>query len=88
MLMAHIGFAVIVLEILYLGKWRVGGFHYDSCRSREDPKKWEATCKLPGLKQSQGHFAEEKEAREAAEKAVKHWLSGLPSNVALEGRGD
>ena len=67
-------------SILYLGKWAVGGAHYDGTSSRDDPKKYRATCRLPGIKGGIGHFATEAEAREAAEGAVKYWLRGLPSN--------
>jgi len=67
-------------EILYLGKWKVGGFYFDSTRSQGHLKKWRATCTLPGIKNSLGHFATEAEAKDKAEFAVKHWLDGLPSN--------
>ena len=68
-------------EILYLGKWKVGGFHFDSSRSKGDANKWHATCTLPGIKKSLGHFATEEEARARAERAIKYWLSELPPNT-------
>ena len=71
-------------EILFLGKWQVGGFHYDSSRSKDDEKKWKATSRLPGIKENLGHFVKDEQAREAAEKAVKHWLAGLPDKPELQ----
>ena len=73
-------------EILHLGKWKVGGFHFDSSRSKDEPNKWCATCSLPGIKRCLGHFAKEEESRAKVEEAVKHWLSGLPSNEPAKGR--
>ena len=66
---------------LYLGKWAVGGSHYDSSRSREDPKKNRATCRLPGIKLELGCFETDAEARLTVEQAVNYWLSELPSNA-------
>lgn len=65
-------------KLLCLGKWVVGGAHYDSCRSKDDPKKYDATCELPGIKKLLGHFVSSEEAQAAVERAVKHWLSKLP----------
>ena len=72
-------------ELLLLGAWNVGGIHYDSCRTRDDPLKYAATCKLPGIKGNLGHFKTDAEAKTAAEKAVENWLSKLPPNVKLTG---
>ena len=67
-------------EILFLGPWKVGECHYDSTRNRNDPKKYAATCLLPGIKSLLGHFETREKAAEVAEKAVAHWLGKLPSN--------
>jgi len=67
-------------KLLFLGAWNVGGIYYDSCRSKDDPLKYAATCRLPGIKGSLGHFKLEEEAKKAAENAVAHWLSKLPPN--------
>ena len=71
-------------SILYLGKWPVGGSHYDSGRSRNDLKKYRATCLLPGIKSEIGHFATDAEARQAVDGAVKYWLGELPSGLASD----
>ncbi len=65
-------------ELLELGQWNVGEIHYDSFRTKDDPLKYAATCKLPGVKQMLGHFEKKEEAREKVEKVVKFWLSKLP----------
>jgi hypothetical protein len=62
-------------KILLLGKWKVGTVYYDSCRSKDDPKKYEATCYLPGIKNSLGHYDEEDKAKVIVEEAVNHWIS-------------
>lgn len=68
----------VIGSTLHLGKWAVGGSHYDACIDRNDPKKYRATCRLPGIKSELGHFVTDAEAREVVERAVKHWISGLP----------
>ena len=68
-------------KILYLGKWKVGGYHWDSTRSQGDEAKWRATCALPGMRQSLGHFSKEEKAMEVAELAVTRWLIGSTSMV-------
>lgn len=73
-------------ESLFLGPWNVAGFHYDSCRSRNDPLKYAATCKLPGIKSHLGWFEESEQARSVVEKAVAHWLNKLTSNAGIERR--
>ena len=68
-------------SILYAGKWPVGGAHYDGARNRHDPKKYKATCALPGIKRELGYFETDEEARAVAESAVNYWMVGLPANV-------
>ena len=68
-------------ELLLLGVWNVGGIHYDSCCTRDDPFKYASTCSLPGIKGSLGHFKTKDEAKEMVEKSVTHWLSKIPPNA-------
>ena len=65
-------------ELLYLGKWLVGGYHYDSSRGRDEPNKYLATCRLPGIKDSLGYFKTSDAAKIKAEFAVTMWLSKVP----------
>lgn len=67
-------------EFLMLGRWNVGSVDYDSTKSRNDPKKWAATCRLPGIKDLLGHYETSDVAKERVENAVRHWLSQLPQN--------
>lgn len=60
----------------FLGKWRVGWFGYDGTHSRGDPKKYKATCALPGMKDHLGNFETEEEAKAQLIKAVDVWLKG------------
>lgn len=62
-------------KILILGKWNVGGAHYDNCVSRDDNLKYCASCNLPGIKRILGHYATEEEAQKRTEEAVNHWIS-------------
>ena len=64
-------------ELAFVGKWRVGSASLDSCRERNDPKKYEASCLLPGIKHELGHFLTEQEAKDVVEKAINHWIKGL-----------
>lgn len=64
-------------ELLFMGKWNVGEIYYDSCRTRDDPLKYAAKCRLPGIKENLGHFETDAEAKVVAEKAVTHWMSKL-----------
>lgn len=61
-------------SILKLGKWSVGSVMYDSCTSQGDPKKYKASCSLPGIKPTLGHFVDEESAKAAVEQAVDYWL--------------
>jgi hypothetical protein len=60
--------------ILFLGKWKVGGAYYNSCRSKDDPNKYEAKCYLPGIKDTLDYYTTEDEAKKRVEEAVKHWI--------------
>lgn len=64
---------------MFLGPWEVGSVYYDAGRAKNDPNKWAAACKLPGIKSLLGHFESEAPAKEKVEIAVHHWLSKLPS---------
>jgi len=63
-------------EYLFLGKWKVGSIQYDSFRSKDDPLKYIANCRLPGIKDDLGHFEDEDKAKSIVEFAVDHWIKG------------
>lgn len=67
-------------ELLMLGPWNVGGVDYSGSTSKDDPKKWAATCKLPGIKNVLAQYETPSAAKDRVEKAVRHWLSQLPQN--------
>lgn len=67
--------------LLMLGAWDVGGAYYDSGRSRDDPLKYAAACRLPGIKGHLGHYATADEAKAKVEYAVKYWIRKLPEGV-------
>lgn len=64
----------------YLGKWEVGASHYDGCRSKDDPKKYLASCMLPGIKSNLDSYETEEEAKARVERAVNHWLNNIEYN--------
>jgi hypothetical protein len=64
-------------EVLYAGQWDVGKVNYDSATSIRDKNKYVAYCKLPGIKETLGHFETEQEAKTRLESAVKHWMCRL-----------
>jgi hypothetical protein len=59
---------------LFLGKWHVGGVHWNSCRSKDDPKKYVASCSLPGIKTTLDYYENEEEAKARVEKVVHYWV--------------
>lgn len=61
-------------ETLYLGEWKVGAAYFDGCTSKSDDNKYKATCSLPGIKAIIGHFATQELAKNAVERAAKHWI--------------
>lgn len=65
-------------EKLLVGKWRVAGVHYSGVVPRNEPKKWMATCDLPGIKKTLSTHETMEKAKEAAERAVTYWLKMLP----------
>ena len=67
-------------EFLMLGPWHVGSVYYDSTNGKNDPKKWAATCRLPGIKDFLARYETPDAAKERVENAVRHWLSQLPQN--------
>lgn len=70
---------------VFSGKWGLGGVHYDARRSRDEPKKYAATCKLPGIKSLLGHAETEEEAKKWVEKAINHWFAKLTPNAEVTG---
>lgn len=62
-------------EDLYVGAWSVGSVFYDGGRSRNEPNKYMATCKLPGMKPELGHFLTTGEAKAKALEAAVHWFN-------------
>lgn len=62
----------------FLGKYAVFGVHWDSCLSRnlpvEERKYWKLNCYLPGIKTDLGHYVDEKEAWQDAERILLHWI--------------
>lgn len=61
-------------EILFVGKWAIGGYHWDGMRSKDNPNAYKATCKLPGIKTDLGNFPTADEAKQKAEVAASHWF--------------
>jgi hypothetical protein len=61
-------------EILMLGKWEVGGWHYDGCLPQAEAKRSVSTCLLPGIKSKLGAFATVDEAKAIVERIVHHWI--------------
>lgn len=59
----------------YLGKWHVGSAFYDGSTSRGNPNKYRATCTLPGIKNTLGHFLTEEEAKQIVIKVVGYWIN-------------
>ena len=72
-------------SLLKLGRWMVGAASYDASRSKGEQNKWLATCNLPGMKSSLGHFENEELAKSATEAAVKHWLKGAALSPKEDG---
>ena len=62
-------------EIAYLGRWNVGGYHWNSVR--RDGDDWVVSCKLPGIKDTLGSFATKVDARARLEIAVTFWFDNL-----------
>lgn len=71
-------------KTLYLGRWRVGGYHWNASRGQGDDTKWISTCALPGMNKRLGSFENEEKAAEKAELAVTHWLIGSTSTEKEE----
>jgi len=62
-------------EILYVGKWPVGSVSYSANVPREDPKKYVACSRLPGLKSDLGHFEKLQDAKLKVEAATAYWFT-------------
>jgi hypothetical protein len=61
-------------EILMLGKWEVGGWHYSGCLPKAEGPRNGATCNLPGIKGHLGRFHTTDEAKALVERLVRHWI--------------
>lgn len=61
-------------KILLLGKWKVGSIYYDSCRPKDDPLKYCASCNLPGIKTILDYYATQEEAMTRVETAITYWI--------------
>ena len=61
-------------EDLYLGKWRVGSYYYDSMKGQNEKDKYSVDMMLPGIRNHQGSFAKIADAKAMAEKVVKYWF--------------
>lgn len=64
-----------------LGKWVVGGWHYDAMLPREATATFAVTCTLPGIRTELGHRETREAARRLLETAVEQWLAGLPADA-------
>ena len=66
---------------LHVGKWIVGGVHYDSGKPRDSLLHYKATCRLPGVRADLGNFETEEQARAKVERSVMYWFDksqGVP----------
>ena len=69
------------LDLVVGNKWTVGYVGYSAFISKDDPNKYKATCKLPGIKSDFGHFATEKEAQAVIERAVNYWFEKATAEI-------
>lgn len=63
-----------------LGKWEIFRIFSDSSTSRDSECKYILKCKLPGIKETIGHFKSETEAKTKAESVFKYWMNGAGLN--------
>lgn len=63
-------------EAAFLGKWLVGGWHWNSLAGASDPRKYRATLDLPGMKDVIGSYERAEDARARVEFAVGRWIEG------------
>ncbi|ELK5289440.1 hypothetical protein Q6670_004109 [Salmonella enterica] len=63
-----------MIDVLYLGKWRVGSVAYDCGTGKSFEKKHAAHSQMPGHKSLLGHYASSAEAKERVELAVNRWI--------------
>ena len=54
---------------------KVGKYNYNSLRSRDDPKAYRATCRLPGVKENLGDYETENAAKNRVDNAVRYWFA-------------
>lgn len=69
---------------LYAGRWLVGSVYYGSA-PRSDKENWVAACRLPGIKEVLGKFADVEDAKRKVEQGVRVWFSRLSDPPRPEG---
>lgn len=57
-----------------LGRWNVGSVFWDGMRSKDDPKTYKVTCRLPGIKDVVGNFEKEEDAKSKLQEVVNFWM--------------
>lgn len=78
-------------EDYYLGRFKVGGWHYDGLRDKDATDRHLVSCSLPGLRKTLGWHRSPEDARKFLEKAVKAWIEGAGlsmSDVVIQGNED
>ena len=69
-------------------KWNVGTVFWNGNRPRGDANAWRATCRLPGIKDVVGDFADMDDAKAELEKAVNYWFRVAQSGEEHDQRQD
>lgn len=64
-------------ELCKVAKWVVGSVFYSGCIPRDDPKKYAAKCRLPGIKSLLGYYETIDSAKVMVEMAVHHWFRAI-----------
>lgn len=68
----------------YVGKYKLGGWHWDSLRSRRDPKTYLAKSYLPGQFPQLGNYETQEEAMEIVEYAIRNWFNNIEEGIDRE----